>query len=149
MAPDGGSLQSKDQVGPPLESSLPHTFLCGSVAGCRPAEQGHHKTREVRTAWLPSTFPALKHKDEAELLGLKVPLVAHNSGMHVIWQPHSRALTSPPVAGIWTCGQMVASGCRSAHLCVGSLHHLLQLKQASSSLCTLVLPWSLQADTRH
>lgn len=43
-------------------------------------------------AWFPSTFPARKHKDEAELLGLNVPLVAHNSGMHVIWQLDSRAL---------------------------------------------------------
>lgn len=66
-------------------------------------------------AWFSSTFPARKHKDEAELLGLNVPLVAHNSGMHVIWQLDSRALLhhQSQALDLWPHGGFWLSG---AHL---------------------------------
>lgn len=56
------------EIGRPCkESQNPDPHPHGSVAGCRPSEQGTPRDGKVGTAQPPSTFLPLKHKeDEAE-----------------------------------------------------------------------------------
>lgn len=119
---------SRAETGQPCkESQNPLSTLtqlvCGWVQAIR---TGTPRDGEVGIAWPPSTFLLLmqaQRRRGRELSELQVPLVAHNSGMHMVWQPGSRALFdhqshSPgPMARLWT---LAASGTTSLHK--GSLH---------------------------
>jgi hypothetical protein len=117
VVPDSCSFQSRNwQTTQSQNSQSPLTWVCGWVQAVI-AEIPWDK--EVGTAWLPSTFLALKKAQRRwgrGLLELKVPLVAHNSGMHTGYQ----SPTWLPVLGTWPCHQMVASGCpKCPPLCKG------------------------------